>query len=481
MPHSTIDRRTAFAVGARLAVAAGLTRTIPTIHLPRLPRFVAPLAIPPILRSVRSDEDADYYEIDQLAGEQEILPGKRTAIWGYAGQSPGPTIIARSGRAVVVRHTNRLNAPTVVHLHGGRTESDSDGFPTDFVMPGTSRNYRYANRQPAATLWYHDHAMDHTGRNLYMGLAGFYFLHDDEEDALHLPSGEYDIPLMIQNRSVDDSGALRYDTDRFLGAQGDIVLVNGIAWPRLDVAARKYRFRILNASNATPYDLALSDGRPLVQIATDGGLLPAPVECSHIPLAMAERVEIVIDFARYPLGANVVLRNLADDGDRSEILRFDVTHAEHDDSELPATLRPFSRIAATSAVLTRQFVVQGGPSSFPPVAHWTINGKDFDPGHSIASPRLGDVELWNIENHKRFGFLGRLHPIHVHLVHFQILERNGRPPLVHEHGWKDTIALEKGEEARIIMRFDGYRGRYLIHCHNLEHEDHSMMARFDVV
>lgn len=123
----------------------------------------------------------------------------------------------------------------------------------------------------------------------------------------------------------------------------------------------------------------------------------------------------------------------------------------------------------------------GGPSGFPPVAHWAINGSGFDPERMVASPKFGDIEVWRFINHKRFGFLGRLHPVHVHLVHFQILERNGRPPLAHERGWKDTVALEKGDDVRIAMRFDGFRGRYLIHCHNLEHEDHSMMARFDVV
>ena len=133
------------------------------------------------------------------------------------------------------------------------------------------------------------------------------------------------------------------------------------------------------------------------------------------------------------------------------------------------------------AVAKRQFTVQGGPASFPPVGHWVINGTDFDPERAIATPKLGDVEIWKIQNRKRFGLLGRLHPVHVHLVQFQILERNGREPLVHEQGWKDTVALEKGEEALIIMRFDGHRGRYLVHCHNLEHEDHSMMARYDVV
>src|SRR5215831_720961 len=251
-----MDRRTALAVSARLVAAAGLSRATPLRPALRPPRFVVPLPIPPTLDPTRSDEGSDYYEIDQRAAQQVIVPGAKTVVWGYAGRFPGPTINVRAGRQVVVRHTNRLAVPTVVHLHGGHTASDSDGFPTDYVMPGASQVYRYANTQSAATLWYHDHAMDHTGRNLYMGLAGFYLLHDDEEAGLRLPSGNYDIPLMIQNRSIDDRGVLRYDASRFMGAGGDIVLVNGAPWPRLEVAARKYRFRVLNASNATAYDLA---------------------------------------------------------------------------------------------------------------------------------------------------------------------------------------------------------------------------------
>jgi FtsP/CotA-like multicopper oxidase with cupredoxin domain len=451
-----------------------------------VPRFLVPLPIPEVLDPVKADATTDYYELVQREAAVEILPGRQTTIWGYDGRFPGPTIKARRGRTTVVRHTNQLSVPTVVHLHGGVTPPESDGFPTDHIMPGASRTYTYPNEGRAATLWYHDHVMDHTGRNVYMGLAGLYLLADDGEASLRLPADRYDIPILIQDRLFDAEGAFVYDTFRHLAAKGGTMLVNGAPWPRLDVATRKYRLRMVNGSNATPLRLALSSGQPMIQIATDGGLLPKPVASASIPLAMAERVEVVVDFSRYPIGSQVVLQNLHDT-DLSghvvdEIMRFDVVRSETDDSLLPDRLGELAPLPAEQAVRTRHFVFAGRPRLRSPAgAHWTINGEDFDADRAIAAPRYGDAEIWHIENRRLFGFLGLVHPVHVHLVNFQIIERDGKPPLPHEVGWKDTVAVPKGREVKIIARFEGYRGRYVLHCHNLEHEDHSMMARFDIV
>jgi spore coat protein A len=190
--------------------------------------------VPPVLRPTRTDETTDYYEITQRLGMADIVPGTRTTIWGFDRIAPGPTIHARRGRTVVIRQTNRLSTPTVVHLHGGATPSTSDGFPTDVIAPGESQTYVYPNDQPAATLWYHDHAMHETGRNVYMGLAGLYLVRDEEEAALRLPDGPFDVPLLVQERSVGDDGQLRYDRDRNLGATGDSfssTVFRGRGWP----------------------------------------------------------------------------------------------------------------------------------------------------------------------------------------------------------------------------------------------------------
>jgi FtsP/CotA-like multicopper oxidase with cupredoxin domain len=477
---------------------------------PPVEKFARLLPIPPVLKPVRSDAAGDYYAISQQAAQKEILPGLRTTIWGYNGLFPGPTIRVRRGRRAVVTQINRLRLPTATHLHGGATPSDSDGFPTYLIVPddfptdiplcravgslddlrrdgvtaANSKEHDYPNAQRAATLWYHDHAMDFTGRNVYMGLAGFYIIEDDDEAALGLPMGPYDVPLMLCVRQFDASGALAYDDRGHLGAQGDVVLVNGAPWPRMDVARRKYRFRILNAANATPVTLVLSSGKPFVQIATDGGLLPAPLINPVLPLAMAERAEIVIDFAAYAPGTKLVLQNVEGSAALTDIMRFDISGPESDEERpLPDRLSAIAPLEATPAVARREFKFTNDfelAFNLPPVA-WDINGKAFDPDRVDAAPRLGDTEIWHFVHPKTLFPGVHVHPVHVHLVQFQILDRNGGPPHSHETGWKDTVRLAEGDDVRVIARFDGYRGRYLLHCHNLGHEDHYMMARFDVV
>ncbi|HWV34277.1 MAG TPA: multicopper oxidase domain-containing protein, partial [Thermomicrobiales bacterium] len=305
--------------------------------------FQAPLPIPPVLQPVRQDADTDYYEIVQKPAHVSILPDVQTEIWGYNGSFPGPTIVTHRGRRAVVRQTNRLPVPTVVHLHGGRTPHDSDGYPIDYVYPDGStaasvsgfehdmatgetsfgtRDYIYPLDQPAATLWYHDHRMDFTGPGVWKGLAGFHLHHDETEDGLGLPSGARDLPLMIVDRSFEADGSLLYPSlDRTLhmlpgveerymaGVLGDVILVNGVPWPVAQVSANLYRFRFLNASNARRYRLALDPpppgGNGFVQIGSDGGLLDAPRPHDALVLAPAERFDVLVDFGRYPAGAKV--------------------------------------------------------------------------------------------------------------------------------------------------------------------------------
>ncbi|MGB6596643.1 MAG: multicopper oxidase domain-containing protein [Candidatus Acidiferrum sp.] len=445
-------------------------------------RFFRLLQVPPVLSPVRTDAKTDFYEITQKEMDIELLPGKLTRVWGYEGMFPGPTIKARRGRRTIVRQTNQLPHETVVHLHGGVTESDSDGFPTDMIMPGESRSYVYSNEGRGATLWYHDHAMDRTAQNLYMGLAGLYIIEDEGEASLRLPSGEYDVPLILQDRSFGPDGNFVYHAGRGgrMGAHGTVVLVNGVPWPRFEVGKRKYRFRILNASNATVFEPALGNGRPMIQIATEGGLLSAPIECASIPLAMAERTDVIVDFSEYTIGTQIVLSNLSGKGPQSEIMRFDVAREGHDENPIPSKLGNLESLDTKIAVLTRVFDFGISVEFKIPPLTWTINGKEFNPNKSLAQVEYGEVEIWHLKNRK-FGSLEMLHPVHIHLINFQILERNGEAPKPWERGWKDTVSLDNGEEVKLIMRFDGYRGRYLMHCHNLEHEDHSMMARFDVV
>lgn len=469
-----------------------------------VPRFATALPIPRVLEPIRSDERGDYYEIEARESAAAILPGKQTTIQGYNGIFPGPTIKAMRGRATHIRFTNKLLTPVVTHLHGGRTPSDSDGWPTDVILPGghpiaatsmsmehtgdsertahaSEHNYTYPNDRRAATLWYHDHAMGATGQNVYMGLAGFYLVEGEDERSLSLPRGRYDIPLMLCVRQFNHVGLFQYDPHGHAGAEGDVVLVNGAPWPILQVERRSYRFRILNASNATTFTLALSSALPFVQIATDGGLMARPVEVLRIPMAMAERIEVVIDFSAYATGDSVVLRNTEKQGPLGEIMRFDVTGpAVSDHGQLPDHLSVIENLRPEAAVRTRTFTFGPRPElkdHFPPI-YWAINGNRFDPERAQAEPRLGDIEIWRFVYEK--SPWRQTHPPHIHLVNFQIIDRNGQAR-DYERGWKDTLRLESGDDVRVIMRFDGYRGRYLMHCHNLEHEDYDMMMRFDVV
>lgn len=215
----------------------------------RLPHpYTVPLPVPAVARPVRTDATTDFYELVQREAEQEILPGLRTRVFGYNGTFPGPTLVTRSGRRAVVTHRNDLPVPVAVHLHGGHTPADSDGHPTDLIQPAGRRDYRYPMRQRAATLWYHDHRMDFTGPQVYRGLAGFHIVTDDEDDALGLPKGDRDIPLMITDRAFDEDGSFLYPahhhgagvTDAYMeGVLGDVILVNGAPWPVLEVTAAR--------------------------------------------------------------------------------------------------------------------------------------------------------------------------------------------------------------------------------------------------
>ena len=477
--------------------------------------FGVPLPVPPVLEPVRSDAGVDYYEMTQKAGRQEILPGLKTEVWGYNGTFPGPTVEARSGRRAVVRQWNELPVPVSTHLHGGKTPPESDGYPNDLILPpgqGTHddhsshshsghshsdthshgfKDYEYPNAQRAATLWYHDHRMDFTGPQVWRGLAGFHFVRDDEDDALPLPKGDKDIPLMICDRSFDDDGSFLYPSvdpslqgkpgveDAYMdGVLGDTILVNGAPWPVMEVSNSRYRFRILNASNARRYELALrpSNGAPFIQIGSDGGLLGAPIRHRTIRIAQAERFDVVVDFSEYDVGDEITLNNRMGEGRTASVMRFRVTRKERDDSAIPERLSDmteFHGVTESGARRTREFrftrVADSGRTM------WGINGEPFDPELMAARPLLGSTEVWHLRA------APAAHPIHLHLVHFKVLSRNGREPLPTDAGWKDTVDLTSGEEARVLVRFDGYRGRYVFHCHNLEHEDMMMMANFEVV
>ncbi|MFB7513190.1 multicopper oxidase family protein [Streptomyces sp. NPDC056144] len=486
------------------------------------PVYATALPIPQVLKPVASTGTTDTYEITAQHAELGILPGLKTPAWTYGGTFPGPTIVSRSGRRTVVRHRNELDLPTVVHLHGGHTPAASDGYPTSLILPANgsysahdvhqemaemaamhsgassspssggghgamdltegSRTYTYPFDQRAATLWYHDHRMGHTGAAVWKGLAGFHIVHDDEEERLPLPKGDRDIPLMITDRSFNEDGTFQYPavdprhrtpgvtTPYMNGVLGDVVLVNGAPWPVHQTQRLRYRLRILNASNARPYRLRLDPpppgGQPFVQIGSDGGLLEAPVAHDTLDVAPAERYDVVVDFSRYAPGTKVHLRNQLADGSTSHVMRFDIgSGAPRDDTRVPAKLSTIPRLDPSKAVTTRDFHLTGNDSG------WTINGLPYVPGYDFAQPTLGATEIWRFTTNFH-------HPLHIHLDPFQILTRNNQPPGSHDHGLKDTINIRPAQTVEVAIRFTDYAGTYMLHCHNLEHEDMAMMGDF---
>jgi len=466
----------------------GSAGAVLTSEVPLPPPFRAPLPIPPVLQPVRRDGGTDFYEITQHVGRATILPGLTTEVWGYEGSFPGPTIVSRRGRRTVVHHRNRLPVPVSVHLHGGRTAPEHDGYPTDLIEPAGQRDYVYELDQPAATLWYHDHRMDFTGPQVYRGLAGFHLVRDDDEDALGLPSGEREVPLMITDRAFAADGSFRYPSvdpsltstpgvhdDYMSGVLGDCILVNGAPWPVMEVATVKYRFRVLNASNARRYRLRLEGGPPFVQIGSDLGLLAAPVAHDELDIAQAERFDVVVDFSGHSPGDEITMVNDYGRGGTAEVMRFVVARREDDTSTVPARLADVATLSEDDVVEQRTFVFARGDAQAHGTTLWTVNDQPFSPDTILARPRLGTTERWVIRA------LNVEHPIHIHLAPFQVLRQDGNEPGPYTRGWKDTVNLDNGGRADLLLRFEGYRGKYVFHCHNLEHEDMMMMANFEVV
>jgi spore coat protein A len=374
---------------------------------------------------------------------------------------------------------------TSTHLHGSASLPQYDGYASDVTPVGNYKDYHYPNIQAARTLWYHDHGVHFTAQNAYSGLAAQYHLHDAAETSL-LPQNEFDVALTVTDAMFAANGSLAYDDSSHSGLWGDIVLVNGVPWPTMKVKRRVYRFRLLNASISRSYRPALSTGDPLVMVATDGGLMPKAQPVSQYRHGGAERYEFLIDFSKYQPGTKITLKNLSNannvDYDFTDrIMQFEVTadpFTTNDPSTIPGTLVPVPvmDIRDSPAFQKRNLRVerQGG--------EWKINGKtwedviDSDYKMVVSEPALNDVEVWTIENKSG----GWFHPVHIHLIDFQILDRNGKPPFAWEKGPKDVVYVGENEVVRVLMRFEHQKGYYMVHCHNLPHEDHDMMQQFSV-
>jgi FtsP/CotA-like multicopper oxidase with cupredoxin domain len=352
-------------------------------------------------------------------------------------------------------------------------------------MPGQWKDYEYPNSCEARTLWYHDHGVHHTAENVYMGLAGQYHLIDPAEDKLQLPKDRYDVPMTLSDAAFAANGALLWDDNSHSGIYGDVILVNGRPWPNMLVEQRKYRFRVLNASVSRGYTLKLSNGQPFQVIATDGGLMAAPQTVTSLRIGMAERYEIVIDFAAITKGQKIQLlnsgvKNATDYDNTGKVMQFQIAGPATDTTynSVPAQLGrpPAMLLMEKQSKVTRKLRLERTNGM------WVINGETWDDvvnaefARVFANPQVDDVETWEVENKSG----GWFHPLHIHLVDFQVLTRNGKPAPAQEKGPKDVVYIGENETVRLLMKFGPEHGRYMIHCHNLSHEDHDMMTQFQV-
>ncbi|MEU4349660.1 multicopper oxidase domain-containing protein [Streptomyces sp. NPDC023838] len=467
-----LTRRQLSKLGVAAAVTAVATATGAANHPSPKGPFSVPLPVPSVLRPELRTATHDIYRLVMREAHTRIASGGDTRIRGFNGAFPGPTIRAKRGRPVIVQQVNRLDTPVAVHLHGGHVPQPSDGHPMDLIMPGASRAYLYPNDQPGATLWYHDHAHMLEAENVYRGLAGCYILTDEAEERLPLPKGRYDIPLLLRDAALAADGSLVYDVHDI--GKRSTTMVNGRATPYLRVAARKYRFRLVNVSNDRPFALKLGDGSPIVQIASDGGLLPAPVTVDNVVVWPAERAEIVVDFSRHRPGESVTLDNLAAyPGENPQVMRFDVDRTAVDHSRVPDRLRPLP--ALRTPTVEREFVMTTD------MAHdrYLINGRPFDMDRVDFRVKAGAEERWTITVPE--DTYAMPHTFHTHLAQFRVVDRNGKPPAPEESGLKDTVAVLPGERVRVQLRFTSYTGRYLYHCHMMGHSAMGMMGQFEVV
>jgi len=495
----------------------------PPIHVLRsldLAPFVDALPLPVAAHTSSSGHVRIAMREIHAKVHRDVAP---TRMWVYSdlanrnSTALAPLLEARSGHPLHVEWINQLptkhflpvdfslhgcghDIPEVracVHLHGGRTPSKDDGYPDDWYVPGKSRTCNYPLQQEAATLWYHDHAMGLNRLNIYAGLVGMALVRDDAEEALNLPSGKYEVPLTLYDRNFSADGQLYYpvsgDPDHPWVSEfsGDAILINGKIFPYFEVEPRLYRFRVLNAANSRFFQLSLTGEQTFQQIGSDQGLLRSPITLKHLSLAPAERADLIVDFSQ-SAGQHIHLVN-----GPANVLQFRVAArpvaGARPSTPVPSALRTIERTPPSAATVTRTITLD---EALDHIGNSMLMVLDKKRWHEPVTekPRLNATEIWEFVN-----LTEDTHPMHLHLVRFQVLDRrpfdvfayrnnkglhylaDALPPEPNELGWKDVVQCPPELITRIIVHFDGYPGNYLYHCHILEHESNDMMRPFEVV
>lgn len=479
-------------------------------------------------RAAGGSEPVVEIALRAVVADVSLQEGSPTQVWRYEarmlGGAPasletlentylGPIIRVRRGQRLRVHFTNELPEETVIHWHGMLVPAVMDGHPRDAVSPGQTFVYEFEVKNRAGTYWYHAHPMDKTAQQVYRGLAGLLLVSDDEENTVRLPAGEFDVSLVLQDRTFDSDNQMVYPSGGMMahpsGFLGDTVLVNGHRDFELPVVAGAYRLRLLNGSNSRIYKLAWSDDSPMTVIGTDGGLLERPARRKYVMLAPAERMEVWADFSHLPVGATLTLESLEfsapggmgehgaapPNGAPMAVLTITVAKPGTEDLVVPDQLAAITRLRPADSI----------NEDTPRTVHlsmshrnWLLNDRTFDLDEVADDEivQLGTQETWLLINGgTRGGGMGMgmmggnmPHPIHIHGVQFQVMERQISPDLETDwktvsegyvdEGWKDTVLVMSGESVKLLMRFEAYPGTFLYHCHNLEHEDAGMMRNY---
>ncbi len=439
------------------------------------PNFSSRLAIPPLLEG-ESISGVLHFDLSIQEGKRSFFEGTSTNTFGVNGSFLGPTLKMKNGDAVSINYTNNLNEPTTMHGHGMHLPAVMDGGVHQVIQAGETWSAQYTVKQKACTNWYHPHLMGKTAEHVYKGIAGLMILEDEESVNLDIPKtyGVDDIPLVLQDRFFDADMELDYSPNTMQimrGYIGDTFLTNGVVNAFVDVQAKEIRFRILNGSNSTVYNLGFKDGRSFKQIATDNSFLESPVDLNRVTLSPGERAEIVVDMSNLE-NETIYLKDFFQGKD---FLKINVKALEIAQTKTPESLASLKKYTIADALNSRRFTLSGSMRSF------YINGVSMDKSVINEKIPVNQVEVWEVKNQ-----MGVNHNFHIHATHFLLIERNGKTSNVadNEKGYKDTVYIPPNESVKIMVKMSDYTDKsnpYMYHCHFLEHEDAGMMGQFTVI
>lgn len=523
-----------------------------------------PPAHPNVGKAVNNDFNADIdIQLKAVQSSTKILSDNNTNTYSYKGSlikgdektlkqvegsTLGPIIRVNKGEKVRIRFENEIPEKSIIHWHGLHVSHENDGHPEHVIDKGETYIYEFEVMNRAGTYWFHPHPHGHTGEQVYMGLAGLFIVTDEEEKTLSLPTGDYDIPVVIQDRIFDENGELIYlpngRMDQMRGFLGNRLLINGKIDKTLSLNKDgKYRLRLLNGSNSRAYKLAWNTGESITVIGVDGGLLESPKTLPYLLMGPAQRVDIWLDLSNKSVNEKLKLVHLPIPldtmmdggmmgggmmGDQSvnslpynsqfDIININIGASKYNDASLPDRLSTSTTLNLADATnrtspRTFNFGMEG-------MMKWTINGRTYN-GLEVADDeivKLNTTEVWRINNggnisregqnggggmmgmHGNGGMMGNNqgmgnmmqmpHPVHIHQLQFNIVNRNienvdknlwnAVKDGIIDEGWQDSVYLLPGMYMDLIMRFENFKGLFLYHCHNLEHEDMGMMRNFKI-